>query len=239
MKPIHECAVIKDGNKRVAYMISEADSHVNITSKPWKIVDASTFENMVANNKVQYLVWENNTIKCRYDLDELKLLKKISTPDMIKRTQEDYWSMDAQFKYRHIQAANNGQGFAVCLAQIQKMFGMYMIPIIIYGNTYLMSTMIQEFELSLGKPLNKTFKHNGDTIGQWILPLIYFYNFLEGFGEKYRLMFNTSTLKFFLKDDIKTRRIPILQGKTDPEKILQVINKLDAITLDNERAIGI
>ena len=76
MKPIHECAVIKDGNKRVAYMISEADSHVNITSKPWKIVDASTFENMVANNKVQYLVWENNTIKCRYDLDELKLLKK-------------------------------------------------------------------------------------------------------------------------------------------------------------------
>ena len=86
MKPIHECAVIKDGNKRVAYMISEADSHVNITSKPWKIVDASTFENMVANNKVQYLVWENNTIKCRYDLDELKLLKKISTPDIDRKS---------------------------------------------------------------------------------------------------------------------------------------------------------
>ena len=44
MKPIHECAVIKDGNKRVGYLIMEAsDATPNPIAKPWKYVTSSEF----------------------------------------------------------------------------------------------------------------------------------------------------------------------------------------------------
>lgn len=243
MKPIHECAVIKDGNKRSLYLVVESSSCTdsNIMSMPWRMIGATEFESLVASNKVQYLIWENNTIKCKYTNEEVKeLMRKGWKSELIKQTQENYWNMDLVFKYRHVEAAMRHQALACSLAGVTKMFGMYMTPICMLGNIASMESMVLELSKIVNNRLDRTFKHNNCNIGQLTLPMVYFDRLLvDATFSKYRLLFDTSTTKFMLKNNCTMPRIPLIQGKANPEKTLKIINRLDRLTLDNEKLLGI
>jgi len=242
MKPLHECAVVKDGNKRVAYFITETNNFLdidNIILKPWRLIDSSKFEQLVANNQVQFLTFENNTIKCNYTLEEMNALKRRLGKNFVERSQENYWSMDMSFKNRHVQAATAGKAIACCCASIEKIFGMYMIPIYMYGTMVSMTNMIHELEKEVGASLANMFKYNGYNIGVIILPLMWFDKLVEKFGTDYKLLFDTSTIKFIIKNDINTPKIPLIRGKADPEKILKIIERLDRLTLKNEELLEV
>lgn len=242
MKPLHECAFVKDGNKRVAYFVSEISITPNIDevlSRPWRIIESSQFEQLVANNQVQFLVFDNNTIKCRYTQEELAALKHRFGGKFIIKTQDDYWNMDVSFKSRHIQAATSGKAIACSCASIEKVLGMHMIPIYMYGSVPFMINMIQELELEVGQPLNKIFKHNKENVASLALPSTYFDKLIDKLGNKYKLLFDTSAMKYILRNEIKTPKIPILYGKSDPEKMLKLLERLDRLTLKNEEALEV
>lgn len=240
MKPLHECGVIKDGNKRVAYLVTETNKWAdgNVTDKQWNIVLAKEFEDLVKNNKIQFLVWSNNTIKCKYTEEELKILRGKGWKDnLIKHTQDNYWTMDLSFKYRHINYVLRDNAIACSLAGITKMFGMHMIPMYMYGNVFLMEKMVTDLTFIVNNSLTKTFKHNSSNVGQLILPLAYFDKMLNFLGEQYKLLFDTSTFKSLIKDSCDFPRVPIIQGKANPKVALEIVSRIDKLTFDNENIL--
>lgn len=239
MKPIMESAVIKDGNKRVQYMI--ADTH----GKPydgqlgiWDRVDNTRFEELVKNNQVQFLVWENNAIKCRYTPEEIKSLGKRFNKEWIQMSQENYWSMDLTFKYKHIESASRCIGIACSTMQVTQTFNLYSLPITMYGNVAFMVNMINELGIISKMRLDQLFRHNGQDLGVFLVPCVILDKFIE-VGRKHNMMFDTSTSKFYIKNGIETKKRLLFNKQGDSDKVLKMLTKLDRLTLENENKLGI
>lgn len=241
MKPLHECAVIKDGNERVGYLVARTDTCADkgIYKKSWRLVEADRFKSFVETNQVQFLVYENNTIKCKYTLEELNVMKKnVKSLELLQQMQDNYWSMDPSFKYRHVESASRGYGIASNLAFITKIMGIQAVALILCGGITQMERFVIDFTMTTKFGLDKTFNHNGDTIGYVVIP-VKFLNVLRDIGQKHGLMVDTSTMKFLLKSNIRLPHLPIIQGRINPEAALKVINELDRLTLDSEKILGI
>lgn len=241
MKPLHECAIIKDGNKRVGYLIAQTNNCADkeIFKKQWGLVEATKFEDLVRNNQVQFLIMENNTIKCKYTLEEINIMKKsMKSFELLQQMQDNYWSMDIAFKYRHMMAAMEGQALACCLATVTKILNLHMVCLVLCGNTQHMERFVNDLTMTTRYRFDRTFSHNGHNIGQIIVPDVHI-NTLISLGQKYGMMIDTSTMKFILKNNIQYPRIKIIQGKVEPEKALGIVNTLDRLTLDSERILNI
>lgn len=239
MKPIHECAVVKDVNRRAAYFIAKTDTCIDrdIIHKHWELVDAPTFEELVKNNQVQFLIWENNTIKCKYTHEEIQTLNGKMKREALEDTQANYWDMDVQFKLRHVEAANNCKAIACSLAGIMKAFGVTTLPMFMYGNVGFMVNLMNEVQASTRVNLSNSFKHNMENVGQLAIPLTLLDALLETPSGKL-LVFDTSLVKYQLKEKtLLPKRGLVKQAK--PEKAFTILNRIDRVTLDNEKYLGI
>lgn len=239
MKPIHECAVVKDGNRRAAYLITQTSSCCNadVVHKHWELVDAQKFEQLVKENQVQFLTYENGAIKCRYTNEEFDVMKRTMKKDLILNMQEHYWEQDVTFKFRHVMAANSCKGIACSLAGIVKVLGMTQLPIFMYGDVNIMMNMLDELRQRTNVNLNKTLKHNMENVGQLIIPLSVLDELLRTPSGR-ALMFDTSLVKYQLRNDNTLLKKGIVRP-ANSEKAFSIVTKIDRATLDNEKYLGI
>lgn len=239
MKPIHECAVIKDGKELVGAFVAETNScsSIDIVKEPWKRVGWEEFERMVADNKVQFLVEKDGKVACRYNDEELSALKKLPK-EFISATMSHYFDMDISFQARHIEAASKCLGIACAVASVQKVVGIPTVQMYMYGNTEFQVQMVDELSKVAGS-LEKCFKQNVCGTSVLTIPLVTFEWMAHELAGKYRMMFDTETTRFYVEHGIKMPRIPLLLGKASDETVLFLLDGLDKITAKNERMINL
>ena len=241
MKPIHECAVIKDGNKRSGYFIAEAPEFKglkDVLSKPWTMVSSNEFEELVKQDRVQYLVWEDNRIKCRYTKEELKKLKGNYTKGWVEETEQHYWDMDLSFKAKHIGACAKHGALAISCAEMHSTLGMPTISLFIFGQKFRVDELLRVSSLLTGFDMKKFIvgaNGGGHTsITVIMLPLQSFETMLDKFGNSNNLLFDTSTTRYYINNNLKRPSIPLIAGKLKPELILKTLDKCDRVSVKNE-----
>lgn len=237
MKPIRVCGVIKDGNRRAAYMLAQNDgcSSSNLWNHEWKVVDATTFENMVKKNQVQDFIWKNNNVKCKLTYDGCQ-------DKELEKAEKDFWDATAiPFKYRHVTMAHKGECLACSLYELTMIMDEPIFAIYTYGDVRYIMQMIQEMTQTLGIPWNNSmFKHNGKDIGKLYMSLPILDDMIKlpsGISKKF--LFDTSMQTFILKGG--TSRY-IKQSITTNNRIMmakKIINKLNKVTIENEKFLGI
>ena len=235
MKSLHECAVIKGGNKRVGYFVVDVDSNspTDVVQKHWILVGKDNFESLVQQNRVQYLVWEDNTIKCRYTEEErFELKRHHMNDDVLALTEKYYFDMDVTFKCRHINLSSQIAGsICVSFGSPNKTFGVTLIPIYMCGYVPAMIGLLDAWSQRVNNNLMTTFKHNNSHIGSVIVPVRYLDVLADELVVPRNLFCNTSTCKFILGNKLKTPAIPIVAGRVkNTDEILRVMDKLDNVT---------
>lgn len=240
VKPLHECAVIKDGNKRVGYFVMQADSVIpDSLTAPWIFMDREAFTEAVKANQVQYLVFENNSIRCRYTQEEAaELRKKHLTNAWLEETQDNYWNMDVTFKSKHINAQTVfPEAICMTFGSPTKVFGMSMIPIYMYGYIPAMVNLINILSNKVNNPnLNNTFKHNSHNIGSIVMPVRYL-DTIADLINSYKIFCDTSTCRYVLANGTDVPRIPLLMGKVKEASMLDILNRIDRETTRLENRI--
>lgn len=237
MKPLHECAVIKNGNARVAYLVAETNilPDNDIINKKWNYVTRFAFEEFVKRDMVQGMIWENNGIKIHYNEEELaaitnRVYKKEVVDDMLK----NYWNLDVTFKEKHVLLTYKDGAIACCVGAMHKLLGINMINIYMYGYVDYMFRMLKELsQLCNVEYTNEhLFRHHCDDkaygVGHLILRLDSLAKLVNSdIINNHRLLFDTSTIKFIMANDIKSPKIPILGGKANYKKLEHYINVID------------
>lgn len=223
---------------REAYFICNSNKPGQVLKEKWDMVKAADFEKMVKDNMVQFLVWKNGAIKCEYTEEEVKAFKlnKVGK-EFLKESIDNYWNMDVSFKMRHVNAATNNAAIAASVAGIQKTFGAYTVAMYMYGNINAMEGMVQDFGDIINRPIKGSLKTNGVNIGMFMFPFVYFDNGMDIAARNYKLMLDTSTTKYILKGNMMPK-VPLIGGNIDSDEALRIVNKLDKLTLDNEKALG-
>ena len=74
MKQIHEVAVVKDGNKRVGWLVKTGLAN---TLSGLCYVTEESFKGMVKENVVQYFVMEGGNLTIKYTEEEIKNFKSL------------------------------------------------------------------------------------------------------------------------------------------------------------------
>lgn len=116
MKRLHECAVAKEGNKRVGYFLCEGLPGVQ--TNDWKYVTIEKFNQLVKNKEVQYFVWNNGRAEVKYDAEEIAYMRNMPMGDeLIKETEMYYHDLDVNFRQSDINRAfSDSQYLAVAIA---------------------------------------------------------------------------------------------------------------------------
>lgn len=160
MKRFHECAIVKDGNKRVGYYITECAYASDSMNTRWYLINSNSFEDLVKSNQVQYLVYENGTIKCRYtDEEKNYLLRSLNVKnDFIVNTESNYFSMDVQFNAKHVNLSENYSIVACSLGEISSFLGMKIFVFILTGRASILNILYNEI-LSMYPTLQSQIKY--------------------------------------------------------------------------------
>lgn len=106
MKLYHEVAVVKDGNKRVGWLLKEGP--VQAQPADLVFVTEEEFKSLVKNDKVQCFVVENNQLKIKYSDEELAMFKKLKIKDSCYSNLKDYLSHDMTLQYAYLSKAFTG-----------------------------------------------------------------------------------------------------------------------------------
>lgn len=105
MKPYHEVAVVKDGNKRVGWLLKEGP--VQVQSAYLVFVTEEEFKSLVKNDKVQCFVIENGQLKIKYSDEEIAMFRKLKISDSYSNL-KDYLSHDMTLQYAYLSKAFTG-----------------------------------------------------------------------------------------------------------------------------------
>lgn len=170
MKPLHELAVIKDGNELKGFVLGHEKYLIDNKKKIYthiNIVNMDEMNVLVKNNMVQYFEWDSskNKIKISYNDEEIRDIDNMTGKagiSMLKytKTLKDYIKNDVVFKFKHIQLIKDNLGVAGSLVNYLRMpmiGGVY--SIIIYGDN------------NFGDMLNNWIKNQDVMIQKQINPL--------------------------------------------------------------------
>lgn len=99
MKQFHEMAVVKDGNKRVGWLIHEGKAG---TPTSFEFVPEHKFKWLVEWGKVQNFVLENGELKIDYTDEELKFMRKVGAGCNKCQTLSEWLKQDVTLQYRYL-----------------------------------------------------------------------------------------------------------------------------------------
>ncbi|MBO5387278.1 MAG: hypothetical protein J6A59_03960 [Lachnospiraceae bacterium] len=233
MKRYHECAIVKDGNKRVGYFYTDMNGASVLKDKdlkPWIYADANKFTQLVAANQVQYLtLGPNNSIICKYTEEEVQSLSRHPSisKGFIEETQSNYFDMDASFKYQHVNIAmNNPNYIAGCVGEVTSLLGIKVVLLYFVGNQDSLLRFCEEIKYH--SPNLSNMIQFGGTCVRFICPL----DLIESLCNisSVKPLFSVSTLKYYTNKDIKTPKIAILQKRPNKELLNAVIKKFESMT---------
>lgn len=105
MKMYHEVAVVKDGNRRVGWLLMKGTVGSNFPFMEY--VSEVKFTQMVSQGMVQFFVTEGNQLKIEYTDEEIKLLKKYKMITIYSNL-KDFLSHDINLQFRYLQTAMTG-----------------------------------------------------------------------------------------------------------------------------------
>lgn len=147
LKPIHEIATVKDGNKIDGFFISSDKYLIDPLkfkySYVWYVPMKDMIE-LVKKGKVQYMIWNNSLerIEIQYTWEEAQVLYKSgcytrgSLDDFIKRTStlSDYIRNDMILSRNHVELMYQSKAFAAYLVSVMKMpLGINMMTLCLIG----------------------------------------------------------------------------------------------------------
>lgn len=125
MKPIHEIAVIKNGNEISGFVLAHEKDLVDVKKVTYSYVNIVSIDKMnrlVQENKVQYFVWDKdkNRLAIKYTQEELDWINKTvgkAGQSLIKTTSNlrDYVKNDVILKMSHVKMVMNKVGVAGAL----------------------------------------------------------------------------------------------------------------------------
>lgn len=104
MKPYHEVAIVKDGNKRVGWLLKEGLSN---SPNPVFFVTEDYFNTLVKNNMVQHFVWKNSGLAISYDVDEINYFKRKGISPKYN-TLSEYLKYNLALQYKYLYSALDG-----------------------------------------------------------------------------------------------------------------------------------
>lgn len=105
MKPYSEVAVVKDGNKRVGWLLKKGNAGDVVPA--FEYVTDDQFIQMVAQGLVQFFTLENSQLKINYTDEELKYFKKYKIQNNYNNL-TDFLSHDINLQYRYLNSAWSG-----------------------------------------------------------------------------------------------------------------------------------
>lgn len=216
MKMYHEVAVVKDGNKRVGWLLKKGI----VGSNPpfMEYVDEAKFTEMVSQGMVQFFVTEGNQLKIEYTDEELKLLKKYKMTTTYSNL-KDFLSHDINLQLRYLQTAMTSGTPYVYVLNSNCTGGVIALQAYIFtSDTQNTARLLQQMLMSvpsLNPLLRKMYLACIKCYGNYLvigLPLSIF----EGLANIYH--FNITCKGLLLADEIlmssKSRKAANAYGKT-------------------------
>lgn len=130
MKKMHQVAHIKEGNKRIGYILKEGDPR---NYSPWYLCDEETFIRAVSSNQIQYFVADaqGNPI-VSYTQEEMVLINQLKS---VPYTGKEYWSRDVSFKKSSIDFMTNTKAVIINPTSVMQMMWVKVITIVAFCPT--------------------------------------------------------------------------------------------------------
>lgn len=243
MKKYHECAVVRNGNNIEGYFVFKSDGNLKRElqklSKQWYLMNKEQFTELVINENVQYLVYDNKNIVCRYtNEEERQVIKLGTTKEFMRESEMHYFDMDLSFKLKHIIAASKAFGLAAGTGTVAKILGFDMLMIYLYGTKRSMLDVLDEIsKLTCNKGIIKSFVHDGNNIGRVTIPLMYIDTLIH-VSVKYNIMYDTTALEYINSID-NIEKTSMIFKKASNWDVQSYINVLKDTTLGIEKRFGI
>lgn len=231
MKRYHECALVKDGNKRVGYFIIDTNCTYlkDAMSVPWRYVDSFQFEELVKSDQVQYLVYDNGSIKCKYTDEERAILTKLlgSRSNFIQESETNYFSMDCTFTAKHVELASKGYPVvACCVGEITSLLGVKLVMLYFYGSQQNLNSIYGDICSAIPNFRN-LIKCNG-TVMRLFVPVSVAESLFNTTTVK--PLFCTSTIRFMLGIKPNKPKKGLFKSTPDDEYINNVIELFNKLT---------
>lgn len=148
MKKMHQVAHIKEGNKRVGYVLKVGDPR---NYSPWYLCDEETFVKAVRNNQIQYFMADpqGNPI-VSYTQEEMILINQLKS---VPYTGKEYWSRDVSFKKSSIDFMTNTKAIIINPTSVMQMMWMKVITIVAFCPTSIAPSFEQFIRGYLGNSM--------------------------------------------------------------------------------------
>lgn len=232
MKEYHECAIVKDGNKRVGYFIQNTkgkESMSAIMTEPWELVDKDTFESLVKDNKIQFLVYENRTVKCRYtDEEKDSLLKLCGVKEkFIEDTERNYFDLDIIFSAEAINLVHSNYPIVAGSAgEVTSILGQKIVLLYLYGTSENITKLYNDICAVGGEGFKKLMVCN-NTVMCFTAPV----KMVESIFNicSIKPVINTATLRHIIETKVKTPKLAIEKAPKE-EFMKETVELIDRIT---------
>lgn len=205
LKPIHEIATVKDGNRIDGFFISDYRYLVNAKefkySYCWYVSMESMIE-LVKKNQVQYMVWNDklSRLDISYSEDEITQLyasgcySKKNLHDFIQRTNtlSDYIRNDLIYSKKHVEMMYRRRAFAGYIVAVMKLpLGIEMVDVALISEKSSDFKPIFDYLNSLEGKWKGAIKAdiNGN-FGHILLPVLCY----NGFAQSLNVLANCSML---------------------------------------------
>lgn len=119
MKPYHEIGHIKDGNKRVGFVIKQGGI---ADESDWIVLQENQFCEYVRRGLVQYFEWDStkNNYMVKYSDGEIALIRKMGSEPKDKG---EYFKSDVCMQIRYLQKASTGEKILFLPMAIHRIVG--------------------------------------------------------------------------------------------------------------------
>lgn len=243
MKQFRECATIRSGDTAVAYFVSDTSMVKNPSKReevdklPWAKVSASEFERLVKQDRVQELVWENNSISCQFTREERKVLRRVKA-DYLKTMTKTYWTRDPKYNKEHIEFAEQGDAMAVAILGVIHVSGFDSLLFSVYGTPENIGNLISRKE-TLSERGVALFSE-GTNHFLCAIPLVSDHVVTRIMEElsvpidalgRARPLFDTTTAR-------NTLKIGALVKSVGANKYIAILNMMDSVSADNLYFLG-
>ena len=240
MRQWHECAVVKEGNRRVGFFVKDNLVANKDEVGDWVLWDAEYFHKAVKDGNVDYLgVNENGSIITDYTEEDLKMLRgsSMASRSIIEMSKTNYFDMDVQFKYSQtMKALSSPYLISLSLGSFVKILGVGFCTL--YG--VCREVTLAMLDMYLKKTgLSSSYRYGRVSAGNMsgcviclTVPCTRVYNVFMESGICAHI--NVQPAKWVMEKGIKLYKVPIFGGvsKDLSDRVIKVCESINSLSAD-------
>lgn len=203
----------------------------------WQFFTRQEFEDLVRQNQVQYLIWDNGMAQCRYTDEEIDALGALGySTDTIELTQDNYFDMDAVIGAEDVMLAflNDSVAVAGIAGEVVSLLGFKMIKLIFVGRTEkidsLQSAMLGEL------PSLQRAMFRSDNSLSCAVPVMSLNNVFS--RSIVKPLFSTYTIKTSSVGSTKGMKRGLIKSKLGSSATGKIIAQIDSLNAYNRAETG-